>query len=98
MAKVANVLLFVTASPDGNITKRTFNVSVGGVSAAPVDVGPEVTEVTVQVPASTAFTFSTTVTNPNGEATSETYSATLGDLESHPDTGLGHQVVSISDV
>lgn len=96
--KIAQVQLSVQANPTANLTKRTFNVTVDGIVLSPIDVTPDVLTTTVAVPASKTFSFTTTVTDGVGSATSDPYAATLGDLTVHPDAGLAHSVTSISDV
>jgi len=95
--KVANVTLSVQPNPTANLTKRTFDVIIDGVAQPSVDVTPDVLTLSIQVPASKTFSFTTTVTDGTQSATMDPYSVTLGDLTVHPDAGASHTVTSIVD-
>lgn len=99
MAKVADVKLSWVKSPSADVAKVQVVVTNDGTEST-ADFGPEVQELVVVVNASKSVQFKVIVTDSEGlQATSETYTFTLGDLESpQPATGLLHEVVGVRDV
>ncbi|MFO0919440.1 MAG: hypothetical protein U0872_14165 [Planctomycetaceae bacterium] len=72
-----NVILAVVATASV-ITKRVFNVVVDGAYLTPIEVTPDVTSTTIQVPEGKAFSFSTDVFGVSGDkATSATFSGAV---------------------
>lgn len=99
MARVADVRLSWIRSPSADVTARRIRVTKNGEETV-YDVGPEVAEYAIEVPASSSVTFRTEVLDSEGNvATSEVASFSVGDLESPlPDTGLFHEIVGVRDV
>lgn len=97
--KVATVKLGWKKSVSADIQKVKLTVTNGGV-VTQTDLPPETQEFTIKVNASSTFGFSlTAIDSDNAEATSITYSHTLGDLEApQPPTDLFHEIVSVDDV
>jgi len=99
VARVADVKLTWVRSPSADITTRNVEITVNGQTTT-VSLGPEVSDYTIEVSARSTVQFRTTVYDSEGnEASSETYTFTIGDLEAPvPDTGLFHEVVGTRDV
>lgn len=96
--KVATVKIGWSRSPSADVVSRKLELTKNGETTT-IDLGPEVSEYTIEVAALGAVQFRTTVFDSEGnEATSEVYTFTLGDLEApQPDTGLFHEVVEVRD-
>jgi hypothetical protein len=99
MAKVADVKLGWTRSPSADVKKVTVVVTNDGAETT-TEVGPEVESIQIVVSASKAFSFKVVVTDADGlVATSETYSFTMGDLETPvAPINLFHETVAVRDV
>ncbi len=97
--KVADVKLSWVKSPSADVSKVKAVVSNDG-SETTTEFGPEVEQFTIVVAASKSVQFKVIVTDTEGlEATSETYTFTLGDLTApQPASNLFHEVVGIRDV
>lgn len=97
--KVATVKLGWKKSVSTDISKVKLSITNGGVTSM-TELPPETEEFTIKVNASTPFAFTlTAIDSDDVEATSITYSHTLGDLEApQPPTDLFHQIVSVDDV
>lgn len=96
---VANVRLFFVPSVSVDIVKRVLKVRADQ-SAMEVNLPLAATEHVLQVKASTNLQFSTLVTDSEGKTVeSMVYSTTIGDLtDPLPDTGLGHEILSVEEV
>lgn len=82
-----------------SVNSRKIEVTVDGETTT-ADLGPEVSSFNIAVKAGGVVSFKTTVTNPDGLATSsESFSFTLDDLKApQPDTGLGSTILGVRDV
>lgn len=96
--KIANVKISWVRSPSADVTSRKIEVTKNG-EVTTLDLGPEVSDYVLDVEALGAVTVKTTVFDSEGQqATSDTYSFTLGDLEAPlPDTNFFHEVLSVRD-
>lgn len=94
----ASIRLFWTRSASADIASRKITITKNGETTV-LEVGPEVNEYVLDVDASSSVVFLTEVTDSEGRtATSEAYSFTVGDLvPPQPDTGLGHEVLAVSE-
>lgn len=97
--KVATVKLGWKKSVTADISKVKLSITNGGVTTQ-TDLPPETEEFTIKVNAATPFSFVLVAVDSDGsEASSVTYSHTLGDLEApQPPTDLFHEIVSVDDV
>ncbi len=99
MSKVADVKLGWLKSPSADIGKVKVVVTNDGTETTS-EFGPEVESVQIVVKAMGAVQFKVIVFDTEGkQATSETYSFNLGDLEDPlPATNLFHEVLAVRDV
>lgn len=98
MAKVATVRLLWTKSPSADIVKQEVATRING-NETTVQLDPAAESFTIEVQALGTVSFSIkSFDNESNVATSETYTFTLGDLETPlPATNLGHEVVAVHD-
>lgn len=99
MAKTASVKLTWVRSPSPDAKRQIITVNRAGVAIFTSEVGPEVEQVMVQIPASSPVDYSVVTVDEDGlVAPSAPHTFTIGDLENPlPATNLDHLVVGIVD-
>lgn len=97
--KVADIKLKWKKSPSADVSRVDVVVTNDGATTTAV-VGPEVESYAIEVKARGVVSFKVVTYDAEGyEATSETYSFSLGDLDAPlPATQLGHEVIGVRDV
>lgn len=99
MAKKGSVKLTWIRSPSPDARKQLIKVNYKGAELLTSEVGPEVEQLMVQIPASGPVDYSVVTIDDDGlVATSDPHTFVIGDLEAPlPATGLDHQIVGIID-
>ena len=99
MSKVADVKLGWSPSVSADVVSQIVHFTVGG-NPREVTLTREVSELLIEVDASTGVQFYVVSIDSEGqESSSEVYTFVLGDLQPPvPATGLFHEVVAVRDV
>jgi hypothetical protein len=96
--RVADVKLTWRKSPSQDLKSQKMILTIDGTETTS-EFGPDVEEVMIVVKPAQTFTFQVVTTDSEGlEATSVSYTFTVGDLETPlPATDLAHVIVAIRD-
>ena len=98
MSNIADVRLGWSPSVSSDVVEQLVKLTVDGLPRE-ITLTREVSELMIQVEASTGVQFSVTSVDSEGnETASEIYTFALGDLvPPQPATGLFHEVVAVRD-